>query len=101
MAIKEANEAGHPASRPSTATPFRRAPDLEGFRRKQARPARRNVDGGRQVVAMLSANHINPNIGAEIYVLDRPPDHHRLSFAEATDGNQGPASDAHQITAAV
>jgi uncharacterized protein YbcI len=56
---------------------------------------------GRQVVAMLSANHVNPDIGAEIYVLDGPPDHQRLSFGEATDGTQGPASDAYQNTAAV
>ena len=56
---------------------------------------------GRQVIAMLSANHVNPDIGAEIYVLDGPPDHQRLSFAEATDGTQGPASDAHEDTAAV
>ncbi len=42
---------------------------------------------GRQVIAMLSANHVNPDIGAEIYVLDGPPDHRRLSAAEASDGN--------------
>ena len=34
---------------------------------------------GRHVIAMLSANHVNPDIGAEIYVLDGPPDHHRLT----------------------
>ena len=28
---------------------------------------------GRQVIAMLSANHVNPDIGAEIFVLDGPP----------------------------
>jgi uncharacterized protein YbcI len=41
---------------------------------------------GRQVIAMLSANHVNPDLGAEIYVLDGPPDHERLYFAEANDG---------------
>ena len=41
---------------------------------------------GRQVIAMLSANHVNPDLGAEIFVLDGPPDHQRLSFAEVTDG---------------
>jgi len=41
---------------------------------------------GRQVIAMLSANHVNPDIGAEIFVLDGPPDHPQLSSAEATDG---------------
>ena len=30
---------------------------------------------GRQVTAMLSANHLDPDIGAEIYVLDAPPDY--------------------------
>ncbi len=30
---------------------------------------------GRHVIAMLSANHVNPDIGAEIFVLDGPPDH--------------------------
>lgn len=30
---------------------------------------------GRHVTAMLSANHIDPDLGAEIYVLDGPPDH--------------------------
>jgi uncharacterized protein YbcI len=29
---------------------------------------------GRNVVAMMSANHLNPDLGAEIYVLDCPPD---------------------------
>jgi uncharacterized protein YbcI len=28
---------------------------------------------GRKVTAMLSANHVNPDIGAEIFVLDGPP----------------------------
>jgi uncharacterized protein YbcI len=28
---------------------------------------------GRNVVAMMSANHIAPDLGAEIYVLDGPP----------------------------
>jgi uncharacterized protein YbcI len=40
---------------------------------------------GRRVIAMLSANHVNPDIGAEIYVLDGPPDHQRLSSANASD----------------
>jgi hypothetical protein len=37
---------------------------------------------------MLSANHVYPDLGAEIYVLDGPPDHHRLS-PEATDATRG------------
>src|SRR5205807_8511131 len=32
---------------------------------------------GRQVIAMLSANHVNPDLGAEIYVLDGSPQHDR------------------------
>jgi hypothetical protein len=28
---------------------------------------------GRKVLAMMSANHIEPDLGAEIYVLDGPP----------------------------
>jgi uncharacterized protein YbcI len=28
---------------------------------------------GRNVIAMMSANHIAPDLGAEIYVLDGPP----------------------------
>jgi uncharacterized protein YbcI len=55
---------------------------------------------GRQVIAMLSANHVNPDLGAEIYVLDGPPDHHRLASADATDGARRLGSDAHQDTAA-
>jgi uncharacterized protein YbcI len=29
---------------------------------------------GRNVVAMMSANHLNPDLGAEIFVLDGPPE---------------------------
>lgn len=55
---------------------------------------------GRQVVAMLSANHVNPDIGAEIYVLDGPPDHQRLASAETTDGTRRLGPDPHQDIAA-
>lgn len=30
---------------------------------------------GRRVTARLSANHVDPDVAAEIYVLDPPPDH--------------------------
>jgi uncharacterized protein YbcI len=30
---------------------------------------------GRNVTAMLSANHISPDIAAEVFILDGPPDH--------------------------
>ena len=29
---------------------------------------------GRNVIAMMSANHLNPDLGAEIYILDSPPE---------------------------
>jgi len=29
---------------------------------------------GREVIAMMSANHLDPDLAAEIYVLDTPPD---------------------------
>ena len=48
---------------------------------------------GRHVIAMLSANHVNPDIGAEIYVLDGPPDHHRLTPPEPTNGTPQPQHD--------
>lgn len=31
---------------------------------------------GRHVIAMMSANHLAPDLAAEIYVLDGPPGHH-------------------------
>ena len=45
------------------------------------RCARRATSGqrvhGRKVIAMMSANHVNPDLAAEIYVLDGP-----LNFSE-------------------
>jgi uncharacterized protein YbcI len=38
---------------------------------------------GRKVTAMLSANHIDPDLGAEIFVLEGPPDHNRRREAVA------------------
>jgi uncharacterized protein YbcI len=32
---------------------------------------------GRSVIAFMSANHLSPDLAAEIYVLDGPPDHNR------------------------
>ena len=32
---------------------------------------------GREVIAMMSANHLDPDLAAEIYVLDGAPDHDR------------------------
>jgi uncharacterized protein YbcI len=54
---------------------------------------------GRQVIAMLSANHVNPDLGAEIFVLDGPPDQ-RLASADATDGADRLLSDDHHDAAA-
>jgi uncharacterized protein YbcI len=34
---------------------------------------------GRGVIAMMSANHLALDLAAEIYVLDRPPDHQQGS----------------------
>jgi uncharacterized protein YbcI len=34
---------------------------------------------GRGVIAMMSANHLAPDLAAEIYVLDRAPDHQQGS----------------------
>jgi uncharacterized protein YbcI len=39
---------------------------------------------GRQVVAMMSANHIGPDLAAEIYVLDGPPDHNHDASDRST-----------------
>ena len=55
---------------------------------------------GRTVVAMLSANHVDPDLGAEIFVLDGSPDHQPLASAEATDGTRRLVSHPHQDTAA-
>jgi uncharacterized protein YbcI len=41
---------------------------------------------GRKVIAMMSANHIDPDLAAEIYVLDGPPNN-SLSSTAATDSN--------------
>jgi uncharacterized protein YbcI len=30
---------------------------------------------GRKVLAMMSANHLNPDMAAEIFILDGPPEH--------------------------
>jgi uncharacterized protein YbcI len=38
---------------------------------------------GRQVVAFLSANHINPDLGAEIFMLDGPPRENNHGAPEA------------------
>ncbi len=35
---------------------------------------------GRTVTAMLSANHLDPDLAAEIYVLDGPPNYHATSL---------------------
>jgi uncharacterized protein YbcI len=40
---------------------------------------------GRKVTAMLSANHVNPDIGAEIFVLNGPPEYDEPRTPAATD----------------
>jgi uncharacterized protein YbcI len=40
---------------------------------------------GRKVVAMLSANHLDPDLAAEIYVLDGAPDHDARTWEAAVE----------------
>jgi uncharacterized protein YbcI len=40
---------------------------------------------GRKVVAMMSANHLDPDLGAEIYVLDGPPDYRAVASVSAEE----------------
>jgi uncharacterized protein YbcI len=40
---------------------------------------------GRNVVAMMSANHLDPDLAAEIYVLDAPPGHHAQALRPSTE----------------
>ncbi len=42
---------------------------------------------GRTVVAMLSANHIEPDLGAEIFVLEGPVDHNHRRLVAAPQGD--------------
>jgi uncharacterized protein YbcI len=50
---------------------------------------------GRTVIAMMSANHLGPDLAAEIYVLDGPPDHNHdasdrsAARQPATDSQSG------------
>ncbi|HWD69005.1 MAG TPA: Na-translocating system protein MpsC family protein [Solirubrobacteraceae bacterium] len=44
---------------------------------------------GRTVLAMMSANHINPDLAAEIFVLDGPPNH-KLDSAGPAANSQPP-----------
>ena len=39
---------------------------------------------GRRVLAMMSANHVNPDLGAEIYVLDGPPAEQALAGPDSS-----------------
>jgi uncharacterized protein YbcI len=41
---------------------------------------------GRKVTAMLSANHVDPDIGAEIFVLDGPPNYNDAGTDLSPDG---------------
>ena len=53
---------------------------------------------GRKVVAMLSANHVNPDIGAEIYVLMDHPITSGSPPPSRPDGTPRLESDPHQDT---
>ena len=39
---------------------------------------------GRNVIAFMSANHVDPDLASEIYVLDGPPDYNRSGSEHAT-----------------
>lgn len=39
---------------------------------------------GRNVIAFMSANHVDPDLGSEIYVLDGSPEHKTDSSAQAS-----------------
>ena len=36
---------------------------------------------GRKVIAMMSANHLDPDLGVELFVLDGPPENHISAVA--------------------
>ena len=38
---------------------------------------------GRNVIAFMSANHVDPDLASEIYVLDGPPDYNRFASEQA------------------
>jgi uncharacterized protein YbcI len=48
---------------------------------------------GRTVVAMMSANHVGPDIAAEIFVLDGPPNHDH-DGSDRSAATQPPATDS-------
>ncbi len=48
---------------------------------------------GREVVAMLSANHLDPDLGADIYVLDGPPVPQGTGPVSAADAELNGAQD--------
>jgi uncharacterized protein YbcI len=51
---------------------------------------------GRNVTAMMSANHLNPDLAAEIYVLDGPPDHNPASLIQS-DGSPALTEDERDV----
>jgi uncharacterized protein YbcI len=50
---------------------------------------------GRRVIAMMSANHLDPDLAAEIYVLDGPPAHDpgRSSTTTGSFDSEGDSAD--------
>lgn len=48
---------------------------------------------GRTVIAMMSANHLNPDLAAEIFVLDGPPDYNQDTADRSADTHSAPDSD--------
>jgi uncharacterized protein YbcI len=56
--------------------------EFEGVMRAEASAAGLT---GRTVIAMMSSNHIDPDMAAEIFVLDGPPDPHVVLDGGAVD----------------
>lgn len=55
---------------------------------------------GRNVIAMMSANHIDPDLAAEIYVLDGPPGYNHVPPTTPSDDSppmpDSPADQVHE-----
>jgi uncharacterized protein YbcI len=52
--------------------------------REEASPKVAQITG-RRVLAMMSANHLSPDLAVELFVLDGPPDHHASAAAMRED----------------
>ena len=48
---------------------------------------------GREVIAMMSANHLDPDLAAEIYVLDSPPELSHEAHSSSADAQRATNGD--------